>query len=191
MRALFEDYVLRLNTTLAALDPAPIDALAADLRACWATGRRVFLCGNGGSAANALHLATDLRYCASAHGRSGLRASALTANPATLTCLANDEGYERLFALQLAEEAVANDRLLVLSGSGNSPNILRALEQARASGLRSYAIVGYDGGRARELADVTIHAAIDDMQVAEDLQLMIGHMILQWLRRNQPMPVAG
>jgi D-sedoheptulose 7-phosphate isomerase len=80
------------------------------------------------------------------------------------------------------------DVLVVLSGSGNSPNIVAALEQAKVMKVKSYAILGYTGGRCKELADVPIHFAVDDMQISEDLQLVVGHMLMQWLYLNRPQP---
>ena len=71
--------------------------------------------------------------------------------------------------------------LIALSGSGNSPNIVKGLEQANAMGMKTYAILGYSGGKAKALADVPIHFPVDDMQIAEDMQLVVGHMIMQWL----------
>lgn len=160
--------------------------LAEELRDCWRDGRQVFLCGNGGSAGNAIHLANDLLYGISKRAGSGIKVHALPANSAVLTCLANDCGYEAIFSMQLAVHARAGDVLIALSGSGNSPNILKALDQARSMGVKSYAILGYTGGKAKQLADVAIHFAVDDMQVAEDMQLIVGHMIMQWLHQNQP-----
>src|SRR5213079_3704559 len=96
------------------------------------SNRQVFLCGNGGSAGNAIHLANDFLYGISKRPGSGLRVNALASNPAVITCLANDEGYDRIFSLQLAVQAQAGDVLVALSGSGNSQNILLALEQAKA-----------------------------------------------------------
>src|SRR6185503_14205583 len=113
--------------------------------------------------------------------RPGLRVHALPANSSVLTCLANDEGYESIFSLQLAAQARSGDVLVALSGSGNSPNIIRALEEAARLGMRRYAILGFSGGKAKALADVAIHFPVDDMQLAEDLQLVVGHMTMQWL----------
>jgi len=186
LRAAAADYAARLREVLARQDWSGVERLADELRDCWSTGRNVFLCGNGGSAANAMHLANDFLYPVSNARGSGLRVTALPANPATLTCLANDEGYDEVFAMQLAVLARAGDVLVVLSGSGNSPNILRAIEQAKAMSVRSFAIVGYSGGRAKAMADVAIHVAVDDMQIAEDMQLIVGHAVMQWLYRNQP-----
>ncbi len=133
-----------------------VERLAEDLYDCWKTGRQVFIAGNGGSGGNAIHLANDFLYALSKMAGSGLRVHALPANPAVLTCLANDEGYETVFALQLAVFARPDDLLIVFSGSGNSPNILTALEAAREIGMRSYAragILGREGQGAHGSAD--------------------------------------
>jgi D-sedoheptulose 7-phosphate isomerase len=179
------DYSRRLQSVLANAEWSNVARLAEDLLACWREGRQVFLCGNGGSAGNAVHLANDFLYGISKIKGSGLRAHALSANTAVLTCLANDEGYDCIFSVQLAVHARAGDLVIVLSGSGNSPNILEVLDKARSMGVKSYAILGYSGGKAVQLADVPIHFPVDDMQIAEDLQLVVGHMVMQWLYQNR------
>jgi D-sedoheptulose 7-phosphate isomerase len=179
------DYSRRLQAVLANAELSNVARLAEDLLACWRDGRQVFLCGNGGSAGNAVHLANDFLYGISKIKGSGLRAHALSANTAVLTCLANDEGYDCIYSVQLAVHARPGDLVIVLSGSGNSPNILEVLEKARCMGVKSYAILGYSGGKAVQLADVSIHFPIDDMQIAEDMQLVVGHMVMQWLYQNR------
>jgi D-sedoheptulose 7-phosphate isomerase len=181
-----QDYARRLQSILTSSRWDGVAALAAELRACWDDGRQVFLCGNGGSAANASHLANDFLYGISKRFGSGIRVSALSANPSVLTCLANDCGYDAVFSMQLAVQGRAGDVLIALSGSGNSPNIVNAIEQAKTMGLRTYAVLGYDGGKAKGLADVAIHFNVDDMQLSEDLQLIVGHMAMQWLSRLAP-----
>lgn len=182
------DYARRLQGVLQSSDWTAVGELAGAMRDCWNAGRQVFLCGNGGSAGNAMHLANDYVYGIGKDSGLGLRALALPANPALITCLANDVGYDHIFAAQLAVQGAAGDILIVFSGSGNSPNILRALEQAKSMGIRSFAVLGYSGGKAKALADVALHFAIDDMQISEDLQLIVGHMVMQWLYRNPPQP---
>lgn len=183
----FAAYAERLAAAVRSAPDVPgVARLAEELRECWREGRQVFLCGNGGSAGNAIHLANDFLYGISKTAGSGLRVHALPANSSVLTCLANDCGYDQIFSMQLAVQARARDVLIVLSGSGNSPNILKALEQAKAMGVRSYAILGYTGGKAKGLADVVLHFAVGDMQVAEDMQLVVGHMVMQWLYQNPP-----
>jgi len=180
------DYSSRLQMALQTADWSGVGRLAEELHDCWRNGRQVFICGNGGSAGNAMHLANDFLYGISKTRGSGLRVNALPANSSVLTCLANDEGYDEIFSLQLAVQGRPGDVLIVLSGSGNSPNILKALAQAKTTGLRTYAILGYTGGKAKAMADVAIHFPVDDMQISEDLQLIAGHMIMQWLYQNQP-----
>lgn len=182
----FAAYSTRLQEVLKNADWSPVERLAGELLDCWRSGRQVFLCGNGGSAGNAIHLANDFLYGISKTAGSGLRVTALPANAAVLTCLANDLGYDEIFSSQLAVLARKGDLLIALSGSGNSPNILKALEEARATGMKSYAILGYSGGKARALADESIHFAVDDMQISEDMQLVVGHMLMQWLYANRP-----
>jgi len=178
------DYAQRLGAILEATRWDAVADLAAELKACWSDGRQVFICGNGGSAANASHLANDFLYGISKRLGSGIRIAALSANPSVLTCLANDCGYDAIFSMQLAVQARAGDVLIVLSGSGNSPNIVSAIEQGKTMRLKTYAIVGYDGGKAKAMADVPIHFDVHDMQVSEDLQLIVGHMVMQWLAQH-------
>ncbi len=182
----FSDYSRRLRTVLQEADWSAVGLLAEELHDCWKTGRQVFLCGNGGSAANAIHLANDFLYGISKTSGSGLKVNALPANSSVITCLANDEGYDEIFSLQLAVQARTNDVLVALSGSGNSPNILKALEQANQIGMKTFAILGYTGGKAKTLANVPIHFPVDDMQISEDVQQVVGHMISQWLCQNRP-----
>lgn len=181
----FKEYTARLNKILSNSDYDNIVLLAEELLDCIKSGRQVFICGNGGSAGNAIHIANDFLYgITKTYGR-GLKVHALPANGSVMTCLANDEGYDSVFSYQLAVQANSGDVLIVLSGSGNSPNILKALETAKEIGLRSFGILGYSGGKAKDMADVAIHFAIDDMQISEDLQLITAHMIMQWLYANR------
>jgi D-sedoheptulose 7-phosphate isomerase len=182
----FAGYASRLSAILAVTDWSGVAALATDLHRCWREGRSVFICGNGGSAGNAIHLANDLLYGIAKGAGLGMRVQALSANTSVLTCLANDVGYDSVFSSQLAVQGSERDVLLVFSGSGNSPNVVRAIEQARSMDIKSYAVLGFSGGICKTSADVAIHFPVDDMQIAEDLQLVVGHMIMQWLHANPP-----
>ena len=179
-------YSSRLQKVLASTDWSSVNLLAQDMLRCWQEKRQVFFCGNGGSAGNAVHLANDFLYGIAKKTGGGLKVHALSANSAVMTCLANDIGYEYIFSEQLAVQAQAGDLLIALSGSGNSPNIVRVIEQAQAIDVKSYAILGFTGGKCKELADVPIHFPVNDMQIAEDMQLIVGHMMMQWLYSNRP-----
>src|SRR5207237_1176801 len=152
---------------LSAMDSVP--ELASAIREAWQHGRDVFLCGNGGSAANAMHIANDLIFGAGMKSGVGVRVEALNSNQAVLTCLGNDLGYDRIFAEQVRVKGKPGDVLVILSGSGNSPNVVKALETANAKGMKTFAILGYSGGRCKELAQHALHFPINDMQIAEDL----------------------
>ena len=180
------DYSSRLQEVLASSDWSGVNLLAHDMLRCWREKCQVFLCGNGGSAGNAVHLANDFLYGIAKKTGGGLRVQALSANTAVMTCLANDVGYESIFSKQLAVQARAGDLLIALSGSGNSPNIVRVIEQAKQMNVKSYAILGFTGGKCKNLADVPIHFPVNDMQIAEDMQLIVGHMMMQWLYSNRP-----
>ena len=155
--------------------------LAAQIDKTRSAKGRVFLCGNGGSAANANHWANDLIYGAAKGGRGGVRAHSLSANTSVLMCLANDTGYENIFSGQIEVLASPGDILVALSGSGNSPNILRAVEAGNKLGMETWAIVGFDGGKALEMARHAIHFPVHDMQIAEDLQMVVCHILTKEL----------
>ena len=183
-------YVDKLRSCFSESLLLKVQILSDELKSAWESRRNVYICGNGGSAANALHMANDFHYGIGACGPGpklpGLRVEALPANIGILTCLANDTGYENIYSHQLKVKANPGDLLIVLSGSGNSSNVVNALTTARELGMRSSAIVAFSGGRCKELADQTIHFPINDMQIAEDTQLIIGHLCMQWLNTHKP-----
>lgn len=183
----FEAYADRLSIAIRQTDWRIIEPLAVALFAAWQEKRQVFLAGNGGSGANCNHIANDFIYPVSKIMGKGLRVRSLAESPAVMSCLANDEGYENIFSSQLPVFADVGDVLWVMSGSGNSANILRVLEVARELGMTSFAVLGFDAGKASKLADHVIHFPGNDMQVAEDLQMVVSNMLVQYLysRRSE------
>ena len=181
MQTLFKDYSIRLSSVLQTYEWGTVESLAQAVERCWRDGRQVFLCGNGGSAGNAIHLANDYLYGIAKETGKGLKVQALPANSAVMTCLANDVGYDFIFSEQLAVLGQSGDLIICLSGSGNSPNILKVLDQAKTMGIQTCAILGFSGGKAKALADIPLHFPVDDMQISEDLQLVVGHMLMQYL----------
>jgi D-sedoheptulose 7-phosphate isomerase len=174
-------YSKKLIDALALPGMEQVPTLGVALQKAWRNQRTIYFCGNGGSAGNAVHLANDFLYGAGIKSGGGLRVEALSANPAVITCLANDCGYDQIYAEQIRVKAEPGDVLIVLSGSGNSVNIYKALEVGNSIGMETFAILGYSGGRCKEIAKNAIHFEIYDMQIAEDLQLVVGHMCMQWL----------
>lgn len=171
-----KSYTARLSTALELEAMKLVPALAEALRDARRSGRYIYLCGNGGSAANGIHIANDFIFGGGMKNGAGLRVESLSASPAGLTCLGNDIGYENIYAEQVRVKGNPGDVLIVLSGSGGSPNVVKALETGKAKGTKTFAIVAYSGGKCKELARHPIHFAIGDMQIAEDLQLVVCHM---------------
>lgn len=159
--------------------------LAEAIRSCKDNKKNLFICGNGGSGANAIHIANDLIYGTTKSYGKGIKCHALTENPSVITCLANDESYDDIFSYQLAVLAEPNDVLLVLSGSGNSRNIIKAIRSAKEKKLSTFGILGFDGGDAKNILDTAIHLPVHDMQVSEDFQMTCLHIISQWLYQEK------
>ena len=147
--------------------------------------KKLFFCGNGGSAGNANHIANDFLYGVSSNSsKPGFNVESLSSNSSVITCLANDLGYQYIFSEQLKAKGNDGDLLIVLSGSGNSENIVKALNEAKKIKMNTFAILGFDGGKCIEIADNAIHFDVNDMQISEDLQLVVMHMCMQWLSKN-------
>lgn len=180
----FTAYAESLQEVLAAADWTNVLELGNVLFMARENRKKVFICGNGGSAANADHLANDFIYAMAKSTGAGIDAVSLCSNSAVLSCLANDVGYEEVFSEQLAVSAKPGDVLIVLSGSGNSSNVVRALEMGKNLSLTTASVVGFDGGKCKQLADLPIHFAVNDMQISEDLQLVVGHMLMKWMQRK-------
>lgn len=182
-------YLQNITTSFDEINIQEIANLSKTIYNCWVNKQRVFLCGNGGSAANALHIANDFIYGVGVNREfnnlAGLDVEALTSNSAVVTCLANDTGYDNIFAKQLFAKGSKDDLLIVLSGSGNSKNIEAAILCAKTLGMRTAGIFAFEGGTCLDKVDIPIHFKINDMQVAEDLQLIVGHMCMKWLNAKR------
>jgi len=139
--------------------------------------RHIFVCGNGGSAATASHFACDIVKGASFNRGSRFRIMALSDSQATMTAYSNDVGYECVFAEQLKNFAQPGDLVMGISGSGNSPNVLRAIEYGNSIGCKTLALTGRDGGKLGPLAQKNIHIAVPHMGRIEDAHMVVCHMI--------------
>jgi D-sedoheptulose 7-phosphate isomerase len=161
-----------------------IEQAAEQLLDSYELGRTVFLFGNGGSAALASHLACDLGKGTLQHGCAGrrFRVMALTDNIPLITAWANDSSYDAIFAEQLLNLVAPGDVALAISGSGNSPNVLRALEVARTAGACTIGLTGFQGGKMKQLCDHCIIVPSDNMQVIEDFHLSVSHALFSVIR---------
>mgnify|MGYP000854716388 FL=1 len=185
MEKLFNNYKKNLFETLGKLEVEKVKELCQLILSAWKTDNTIYLCGNGGSAANAIHVANDMTYGAGKKNGKGISIEALTSNSAVLTCLANDLSYEDIFSEQIRAKGKSKDLLIVFSGSGNSKNVIKAIKIAKNKKMKTFAIVGFDGGKCKKIADNSIHVNINDMQVAEDFQLIVSHMCMQWLSKQK------
>lgn len=176
--SILKNYIDNLKKQLTLLPLDVIESWGNDFLQLWKSNKQLFICGNGGSAGNAIHLANDLLYGISPSKSPAMRVTALTANSSILNCLGNDVGYDAIFSEQLKTLGQPGDSLLVFSGSGNSSNVVKAILSAKALGVTSYDIVGFYGGKCKELADNCIHIKLDDMQISEDFQCIVGHMLM-------------
>ena len=185
-KTLAKDYLAALKETL---DRLPLDgfaALAQAFRQARDRGARIFVMGNGGSAATAAHLACDLNKGACRPEARRFRVLCLNDNLPTLLAYSNDLSYAEVLLEQLKNFLEPGDVALGISGSGNSENVVRALEWAKSQGAVTAALTGYDGGRMGRLADIHCNVPVADMQIAEDAHLIVAHMLMRVFCRDTP-----
>jgi len=180
-------YLDRLQHELARIDRQAVEQLAELLYEAWRQQRFVFLLGNGGSATTASHLAEDLGKTCMAEAavdsespqqHRRLKVLSLTDNVGWITALANDYSYEEVFVQQLMHYGGPGDLVVAISGSGNSPNVLAAVDWANRHGLRTYGMTGYDGGKLKQMQQAGLHVELDDMAMVETVHLAVGHWIV-------------
>lgn len=174
-----------LSARLQDLDLGAIIDMADVLQEARREGRQVFLAGNGGSATIASFFCTDFCKTAAGEGKRPMRALSLTDNVSYLTAVANDIGYDSVFVRQLENWLESGDLVFLISGSGSSPNVVRAAEFAKAKGAKVLAMTGFDGGKLRPMADICLHVPCDQYGVIEDLHQAACHMLAFYLRQSR------
>ena len=171
-----------------------LDKIFAILCDAYQNDRQVILMGNGGSAALASHFAVDLGKGTAAVGRRRFRVISIVDNTPVMTAYANDYSYADVFSEQIRTLAAPHDIVFGISGSGNSPNVLNGLKAAREAGATTIVLTGYKGGKAIDLADLTLVVPSDDMQHIEDCHLMLTHLFMQAMcehvRESAPIAAA-
>jgi D-sedoheptulose 7-phosphate isomerase len=177
----FSDYTDKLRAATDAVDVASFDKAIGLLRDAWRAGRRVYVFGNGGSALTASHMVTDLSKMLFLRTGRMFDGVCLNDNMGLITAYANDLSYDDVFAAQIEAMAKPEDLVIAISGSGNSPNVVKAVEAANKLGATTLALCGYDGGRLKEIAGHSAHVPVNDMQLSEDLHLVFVHAALQIL----------
>jgi D-sedoheptulose 7-phosphate isomerase len=170
-------YSTALQTTLNQMPWDKVEQVIEMFRSARDEGRRIFVCGNGGSAGTASHFACDIVKGCSYGYPKRFKIQALTDNLAAITAYANDVGYDCVFVEQLKNFAEPGDILLGISGSGNSPNVLRAMEYANQAGLKTIGFTGRDGGQLGRLAQLEINVAEPHMGRIEDAHMILCHVV--------------
>lgn len=186
------------------LDLADVNAVMNVLEEARLSGKHIFICGNGGSAATASHYAGDFNKGVNmglagldGHSTDGIpnaekmkeiplyNFECLSDNVPTMMAVSNDEAYAEVFRFPLSVKLKPGDIVIGISGSGNSSNVVNAFDYAKKHGGTTIAIVGYSGGRMKKMADYSIHVDIDDMQIAEDLHMVLDHMMMWVLSHSK------
>jgi D-sedoheptulose 7-phosphate isomerase len=185
------DYKNELFRTIDAIDLAGVEKAIALMSEARAAGRTIFIAGNGGSAATASHFVCDMVKGASYGREQRFRMMCLNDNLATLTAYSNDVGYDIAIAEQLKNFASPGDVYMAISGSGNSPNVVTAMETANEIGCRTIALTGRDGGKLGKLAQLHVHVPVPHMGRIEDAHMIICHMIGYYFMEAEMLKTAS
>jgi len=186
-------YLDDVSRCLHSIEPAAVERFLTSLERAYEDDRQIFIIGNGGSASTSTHIACDLAKNVTPYSLSSapqsqpiarrLRVISLTDNVALITAVANDCGYEHVFSQQLTNLLQKDDLVIAISATGNSPNILHALRLARDRRAHTAALLGFGGGRARDLVEVALVVQSDDYGHVEDLHLVMCHLARAWMHR--------
>jgi D-sedoheptulose 7-phosphate isomerase len=179
-----DTYITVLQQTLDRLPKDLIAQVIDILHDARMNGRQVFIMGNGGSASTASHFVCDLAKNTRKPSLPHYRVIGLTDNMAIFSAYANDEGYENVFAQQLANLITSGDIVIGISASGNSPNVLNAIAEAKKSDAITIAFTGFDGGRLGPMVDINIHVNSDCIEHVEDIHLVLEHIIVKTIKEQ-------
>lgn len=171
------DYIDGLGNCLQALSEQSITDIVDTIFSAYQKNKQIIIMGNGGSASTASHFARDLRIGSKVEGKPRVRATSITDNMAMVTSLANDMDYDSVFKEQLVDQINEGDVVIGISASGNSPNVLNAIEYAREKGAITIALTGFDGGKLKKLVDKAIIVSSRDYGQVEDVHLSLDHII--------------
>ena len=179
-----EKYIREEIDVLQRVNAEDIDTVISVLENTRLSGNRVFICGNGGSAATASHFTCDFNKGVSYEQKIKYNFECLNDNVPMMMAIANDISYEDIFSEPLKNKMRKEDVLLAISGSGNSKNVVKAVEYAKSIGATTVGFVGYSGGKVKSLVDYCIHIDVDNMQIVEDMHMMLDH-VMMYVLSNQ------
>lgn len=177
MKNSIDKYFDRLKSAIDALDRQELDYFIQILLKARDNDKHIYIMGNGGSAATASHFVCDFNKGMSYQQDKKFKMICLNDNVATMLAYSNDVGYEDVFVEQLRNFLKKDDVVIGISGSGNSKNILKAVDYANSVGAVTIGLTGFNGGELKKKASMSVNANIDDMQISEDIHMMICHMI--------------
>jgi D-sedoheptulose 7-phosphate isomerase len=182
-----DEYLEHLNRVLRALDKNELEKLER-LLGSLGEDQRVYIIGNGGSAATASHMVNDFGVGLKRRGKLNITAVALADNLASCSAIANDTGYDNIFYLQLKNVLRAHDVLIAISCSGTSPNIIKAVRYAKEKGATVVGFSGFDGGELNTLSDIVLHAKTEpgEYGIVEDVHMVINHLLYSWFIQKGP-----
>lgn len=163
---------------LSSLDVDAVNTLMNLMEQTRLAGKRIYICGNGGSAATASHFVCDFMKGVSLDQGVKYDFECLNDNVPLMMAVANDIGYGEVFVMPLRAKLHPGDLVIGISGSGNSENVVRAIDYARSHGAKTAVLVGYSGGKLKSMADCAVHVQIDNMQIVEDVHMILDHMMM-------------
>lgn len=172
-------YFDKLQETISLLNIEEINSAMNAIKDAYDREANIYIFGNGGSAATASHYVCDFNKGVSGERKKKFRLRCLNDNIATLMAIANDISYDDVFFYQLQGLLTKNDLIIAISGSGNSRNVIKAVEYAKELGTQVVGITGYKGGKLKKLSDFSLHVDIDDMQITEDIHMVFDHMMMR------------
>lgn len=172
------EYLELERSILSQIDVSAINAVMNELDSARKRNATIFIFGNGGSASTASHFVNDFNKGISEHLEQPFRFVCLNDNIATIMAIANDISYDAVFEFQLRGKVTKDDLVIGISGSGNSSNVLKAVELAKSAGALTVGLTGFDGGKLAQLADLSLHVPVMSMQVTEDVHMVFNHLIM-------------
>ena len=179
MKKQIKEYFKKLNSTLEKLDVEIIEEIAIQFLNARDDGKHIYVFGNGGSGSTASHMVCDIVKGCSYKKNKRFKISCLNDNIPTLLAYSNDVGYEVIFEEQLKNYLNEGDIVLGISGSGNSQNVINAIEYANSCNAITIGFTGFNGGKLHEIVNIGLHVPVNDMQITEDIHLIINHIFYQ------------
>ena len=185
-----KDYFSYLKNVIDQLDINQIDDVMNALMDAYEGGNTIYIFGNGGSSATASHIVCDYNKGVSLKQEKKFRMTCLNDNMPVVMAIANDCGFEHVFKIQMEGKITKEDYVFAISGSGNSKNVIEAVEYAKNIGCKIITMTGYDGGKLLKLSDYPIHVNIHDMQKVEDVHMIVSHLMAQIIAKNLGVPLC-